>query len=745
MIPSPARLALLLLVSPLQPGLAQEAETPPGEEASDAPRGSIVEDRAARKLLDAGDTRLAADETDKALEIWRSVIERYPRSRIRFDAHLRLGSHLLEKQRAFDEARQHFLAASKEENPDADQRAAATLKTGVCFFEAREFGKCFEIMRGVIDNFPSSDHVNQAYYYIGLGHFKLGHYSRAIEALEKVGTALSSDDVRVEKAEAGQRLHIRVDDRDLAVLQPGQSITVTATTRSGDSESVECLPVGRNVRVVLGSIPTTLGSPIKDNGILEIRGGDILDVTYTDSYTEDLSPDAKRLREVRVVGTARVGILDGSYQENIEGVVLGKTASLQVADADFDTSDNADSLQATATILRRKSQDELDDELAARVARGEAPDPAATSEGETPADPTPDIDPYKPVDSLRVTLTESAPHSGIFRATVPLEATDATRSDDQAMQSLPGDLLRLTYLDENHIAPESREVTAEATTLVGNLGDVRVTRSEISDEELRIKTLLRTAGALTRVGGHYQEFGLQEKAQLKYGEALDVCETIAEDAQKVGGPLLEETYVQLWRIYFAMDNLGLAEAMSQRLQREFPESTFIDEATLQQARIAQKRNELGRAINLFENVVRLEKSLLRGEAQFGIAECYEALALAAPPEQAEPHFERAFTEYQKVYEQFPDSGRVGEAVAKMANFFYQKQDYARAIDVFESVLTEHPDASFLDVILFNYGRCLYRLDRKTEASRQFDQLITDFPESTLAPEAKRIAEALAKS
>ena len=53
-------------------------------------------------------------------------------------------------------------------------------------------------------------------------------------------------------------------------------------------------------------------------------------------------------------------------------------------------------------------------------------------------------------------------------------------------------------------------------------------------------------------------------------------------------------------------------------------------------------------------------------------------------------------------------------------------------------------AKFLDVILFNYGRCLYRMERKGEARKQFDQLIADFPESPLAADAKKIAEALSQ-
>jgi TolA-binding protein len=108
-------------------------------------------------------------------------------------------------------------------------------------------------------------------------------------------------------------------------------------------------------------------------------------------------------------------------------------------------------------------------------------------------------------------------------------------------------------------------------------------------------------------------------------------------------------------------------------------------------------------------------------------------------------FDRAFQEYKPVYDRFPDSGRVGEAVAKMANYYYQQKDYARAIDTFETVLSNQPDAKFLDVILFNYGRCLYRMDRRAEAKQRFDQLLGEFPESPLAADAKKISDALAKA
>ncbi|MGB0761120.1 MAG: tetratricopeptide repeat protein, partial [Rubripirellula sp.] len=177
--------------------------------AQSAARGSLVEDRAAKKLVAAGDARFEAEELAKAVEIWQSVIERYPRSKVRFDAHMRLGDYFLERDRSYDQARVQYEAASAEENADESQRSQATLKMGICFYHLRNYGKCFQLMRGVIETFPTSPEVNQAYYYIGLGHFQLAHYSRAIVALERVGTTLSTSSADGNKLEAGKRFFIK--------------------------------------------------------------------------------------------------------------------------------------------------------------------------------------------------------------------------------------------------------------------------------------------------------------------------------------------------------------------------------------------------------------------------------------------------------------------------------------------------------------------------------------------------------
>ena len=757
-------------------------------------RGSIIEDRAARKLLEAGDTRLEANETAKAVEIWQSVIERYPRSRHRFDSHMRLGSYFLERDRAYDRARVHFQAAAADDNRDESIRAEATLRMGVCFHEARTFGKSFTVLRDVIEKYPVSPQVNEAYYYIGLGHFQLGHYSRAIAALERVGTTLAGTDQSVEKVEAGKRLFVKIEDADLAALEPGTPIEVQCETLAGDTEVLKCFPVGRNVRLVLGSLPTRLGVAVPGNGTLELRGDDRVKVVYLDQHTADKEFDRPVDREVTVVGDAVVAVTDGAFGETLFGVVLGKSVNVQIIDADRDQSGESDRIEAVVEVFRHKTDEEIEAELVASAASAEADTPSTaprTTDG-TLVDDVEErrqqIDRLKLIDRVPVVLqevrlprkspadstadsddasgeTEASPdgapgaappgdaaaadepiHTGVFRVIVPLVRSESPDREDQTLQALTGDIVRVTWLDERHTGEGVNTVTAEARCVEGNLGGVRVTRSVISDQELRIRTRLKTAEALTNIGNRYKEFGLRANAAAKYEQALAVCDEVMRDARVLGGGLLEQTYVQLWKVYYEMDNLSLAAAMAQRLQREFPNSGFVDDALLQLADVARRQGDLRRAIGIYTRLVAMETSQLRGEAQFGIAQCYEKMAEDSPNEaSATQLYDRAFQEFKKVFDNFPDSGRVGEAVAKMANYYYQQKDYARAVDTFETVLGNYPDARFLDVILFNYGRCLYRMNRRNQARQRFDQLISEFPESPLAADAKKISDALARA
>ena len=547
-IPTKEKLLCFLIIASSVFAVSLEAQSPL--------RGSITEDRKAKKLLEAGDSRMEADEKSKALEIWRTVLDQFPRSKVRFEAHMRIGEYLLTSKGAFDEARKHFESAAEEENRDDAMRAQATLKQGVCFYEARLYGKCFKVFRKIIEDFPASEEVNRAYYYIGLGHFKQGHYSRAIESLEKVGTAFSEKEKGKEKVEAGKRLFVKIEDADLAILAQEDAVEVLCKTKRGDEETLFCRAIGRNARIVLGSISTQLGRVKKGNGVLEVGGGDSVEVLYLDKHTAKKEFGVKRLKQVQVVGQGKASIMDGSYRDTLNGVVLGKIANLQVNDPDWDVSPKADRLKVTVEVRRNKTPEEIDEEIAGLVASGAIDQPA---EGEEAYDPFsedgdgPKIDKFKTVDSVVVHLEEavidkaefSSPsadskeeknadgneskvfaedadsktvsvpaellkddstHSGVFRGVVSVENQAEVKSDAK-LQALPGDLVRIVYLDKLNVSEDERKVISSAKCIEGNAGGYALprrgstTRSCACAQNSRRLRLWRKSETITRSSG----------------------------------------------------------------------------------------------------------------------------------------------------------------------------------------------------------------------------------------------------
>ena len=159
--------------------------------------------------------------------------------------------------------------------------------------------------------------------------------------------------------------------------------------------------------MVLGSILTTLGKPVPNNGLLEVRGDDKVQVTYVDQHTADRSFDRPVLKEIQVVGDGLVDIMDGAYSESLRGVVLGRSINLQVTDADHDTTDNADTLKAVVEVFREKSTEEIEAEQAALATKAEAAAPAGARvpNVEQVLD-QPKVDPLKSIDRVELILTE---------------------------------------------------------------------------------------------------------------------------------------------------------------------------------------------------------------------------------------------------------------------------------------------------------------------------------------------------
>ncbi|MBC8097691.1 MAG: tetratricopeptide repeat protein, partial [Akkermansiaceae bacterium] len=540
--------ALLLTISPL--ALAQAGGA-----------SSLVDDKKAKALIEAGDARFEAGELTAAIDLYKSVIDRYPVSRWRFLARLKMGKQFLSEKK-FDLALDQFRRVAVEENKDADQVGDASLQVGICFYETGKFEEAFGELRKVVKLHPGTPYSNDAYYYIGQGHFKLGRFGNAIEAFKNVGTSIDPSTQEAQKLDAGKRLYIKIDDKDLSAQAGDVGITAAVQTDSGDKETITCFPVTTGASILIGSLRTQLGEAAPNDGVVQVIGSDKIKVTSIDKQTADAQLNVPRVKEIQVVGNARVKVVDGAFAEPVGAVVLDKPAFLHVQDSDRDRSAKSDQIEV---IIRTKR---LIDEAA------EGAQPAESGLVEKPELV------FKVIDEKKVQLVEhpvegaaanSPNHTGVFVGVIPVSRQAVTPQPGSVMAEV-GDILEIEYADEVSLEDKPALRKATAKVIEGNLNPLQVANAQISDEDLKFKTALKTSDALKNIGNIYKDLGLSKQATEKYQQALAETEQVAKSYGALNRRLLEQTYVQMWKIYYAMDDLGRAAQMCLELQSRFPES-----------------------------------------------------------------------------------------------------------------------------------------------------------------------------
>ena len=197
----------------------------------------------------------------------------------------------------------------------------------------------------------------------------------------------------------------------------------------------------------------------------------------------------------------------------------------------------------------------------------------------------------------------------------------------------------------------------------------------------------------------------------------------------------------MWKIYFAMDDLNRAAQMCLELQRRFPESPFVDDALLLMGQVRQKQAKYQEAIGVFRRLAALQNSPLAPAAQYAVGECFEELGTT---EKNKNYYDEAFLAFKACFEKFPNSNQAGDALSKMAEYYYSKEDFTRALDIYEEALQQYQDSKFIDVVLYNYGRCLVKMKKYDAALEKFNQLISTYPNSKSVSNAQKLVEAIQK-
>ena len=356
-------------------------------------------------------------------------------------------------------------------------------------------------------------------------HFEQENWNKAIEALQLVGTFVDSESDNVQFMEAGHRLYLKVEDTDIPILlRLGHTINAQITTSAGDQETITCVPLSREGEIVIGSIPTEIGT-VKDDQIgdhvLQVRGGDRIKATYLDDNTMDGEHNVPRSSETTVVSTGSVSFTLGTFEGKAAAAFIRQPLFVSVHDADLDVSANADPAQVTL-ISRYKKQDEVATG-ADSLGGGIDVDRLLANEQEK--------DQYEIRDKVTITLAERGEepvHTGVFGGSASLishsQGDTADMSDDR-LECLIDDEIIAQYTDELHIGGD-HDVTRVATiTVLGEFdSSPRPTQNVVPDALVKARKNLVEGNAFLELAKIFRDMGLMDGAKEKASEGIQRLE-----------------------------------------------------------------------------------------------------------------------------------------------------------------------------------------------------------------------------
>ncbi len=709
---------------------------------------------AAERLLKTAQDYLLAREFERAIEMLKKVIQQYPGSFTRYKAYLTLGKHFLDVHKqpeAIGYLKQIRTLKTEAGTADRDAGRLKRLKgqaqdvylegmylLGNAYFELRQFRAAFPVLRAITRDYPNTVWANQAYYFIGMCHFAQESWKKAIDALSLVGTFVDPNSPTVEYAEAGRRFYVKVSDGDLPILRRlGREITVSVETRSGDAETILCVPLSGEGEVFIGSIPTAVAEPRRGDRTLQVVGGDTITSTYIDNNTKDGRYNLPVKKIVKVVSTAAVSLTLGDYDTKAVAAFLGQPLHVMVHDADRDLGRDRDTLEVRF-ISRYKKPEE--DDSAALEDRGVDLEKLLQEEDEK--------EEYITRDEVRLALHEIGEppvRSGRFGGKLHVEAArkdvDTADTGDDVLTCAEDDEVVVTYLDEKHIGGEiPREVSA-TLKVSGEISNIpRARQYEVFEPIIKARKELVESQAYLELGKIFTSMGLKDGARTRLDEGLDRVNDVIRTQAAIPALLKEQAFKLKWELEIETEDFGSAMATCQVFSRHYPHSPLVDSALLGMGRAHASKGRHTEAISVYEQILKLPNSQAKGEAQFRIAEAVEKQATVAAKagKTGKSGIDVAIPHYKRVVERYPASEYAGNALKKLVKYYIRSKDFTQADDLLRQVFQDYPDAEFLDEMLLHWTLVSYYMGNYRQAHEKAQQLLFEYPTSAHTKKVKSI-------
>jgi len=238
--------------------------------------------------LTVGDVRRRQENNDAALEIYKALeaSDRYKDTRAATQARYRQVL-LMIATGAYGEAEDTL--ARMVESPSIDEQAEAYFLLAKLADEQKEYRKADQYLTKVRARVP--DHIEAA--------FLEGELRSKAPSMLARGEILEIGVVAMETvAVPGRELVFRLQDSNLAIAKGSTTIPITVETSTGkDRETVELILSGTAKNMFKGTIVAALGKIAPGDGVLQLRGEDVVTYRIADDFqkSHDISYKPKTL------------------------------------------------------------------------------------------------------------------------------------------------------------------------------------------------------------------------------------------------------------------------------------------------------------------------------------------------------------------------------------------------------------------------------------------------------------------
>jgi TolA-binding protein len=725
-------------------------------------------DRAARRLYEQALDYIAVKQYERGLTMLDNVILDNSGTILAYRAHMAKGNHYLEQNKT-ENALTHFMllsrllapAPGKEQSEEEQELFKQSLfNTGLAYYKAGKYGSSFPAFRRLTETAGGTKWANQAYFYIGMSHYNLKNWNKAIDALNLVGTEIEESGDAVGRIEIGQRFYAKIVDDDIPVIRRfGKPVSARVKVASGDVELLNGVAMAGKKNAMMVSAPTQVGAAKPNDGVLQIVGGDTLACEYIDASTESGKKNVPRYSKVKAVSTGTIGFYLGDLNTPAYLAYPGQPQVVLLRDADLDTDNQPQKVRVRVKVVYKEVEKTLEEDAGML-------DILAVADQETTV--------WRERDSIDVVLTEQnlgtnssdVVRSGVFVGRVKLTSLDGDSKpnpNDDVLNCDEADELEVTYTDKVHIyGDELRENVAKIKISGKVHSGIDISQYDISDAEavLRARKYSVEAEALKGLAEIYNDMGLVEQGAERADKALEKVNTMLKDREKLSKDLVENAFRIKWECEFLKNDFDAATATCRAFSRLYPESVLADQALMTLSRTLVERGNFAEALKTYQTVLSLQNPISAAEAQYRIGELYERQAAAraltlkgggsskwdgsgkADQSLKDQQMGPAMQAYSQTFEKYPESPYAAKAIEKVARHYSSSSDYARAITLFEKVASDYPDAEYMDDILFAWGTMGLRMENKELAKEKLTQLVYNYPASKHASEARRILGAL---